>query len=202
MSSAGIMADSCNNRKVLIGGVEVAMPKLVSAKAIAIKDVIASGIKDYFSIKSSGIVSDSELKASQETRQKISDMQENIAFESDEKKKEAMGKKLEGLQLDALMEKVAIQRAAMDKSGSEAFQFLKDRIMENSLDVISIAIGSFDEEGNLILYNKRDLKVKMTVEEGVDCINYILDDLIVTKKKLMSIGQKMSELMTVTNVTP
>jgi len=201
MSNGSIVNNDSMLRKVTIGGVEVAMPKLVSAKAIAIKDVIASGIKDYFAIKSSGIVSDSELKASLETRQKISDMQAEIAFESDDQKKALLNKKLEDLNMEALMEKVAIQRAAMDKSGNDAFQFLKDRIMENSIDVISIAIGKFDDDGNLVPYNKKNLKINMTIEEGADCIECVLDDLLNTKKKFMSIGRKMSELMTVENTT-
>lgn len=181
-------------RTLEVGGAQKPFPKLVAAKTMAIKDIIANKIVEYVSIRSKSKPPALE-EIDKEFDGKISALEEEHAFSTDETQKAGLSVKIHNLKREKMFKKSDIQDAADKLVEDELFAFLKNILLENAVKVTSIALGSFDESGNLVPMDERILASTIDNENLVTSIQYILDDLVATKKKLNGMGEKFGELL-------
>ncbi len=184
-------------RSLMIGGIQKPFPKLVASKAIAIKDVLANKIIEFVAIRAKLRPAEVD-EIDREFDGQVSSLEEEHAFSSDDTQKNGLRVKIDNLKRQKMFKKAAAQDEADKIVENETFIFIRDVLLENAVKVASIAVGSFDDSGTLTPMDEKKLSSVITTEELADVVEFILEDILATKKKLNGIGGKLGELLNVT----
>jgi len=182
------------SRMVYVGDEAVPFPKLVSGKALAIKDIIADLVVKFIEIKKESEKS-ANIAPNQDDIARLNELEEELFITEDEEKKADLKASIDALKLKMSVDQLYKMENAEKEMIGKLKNFVQENLDEGVFNAIAIALGAFDDTGNPIPYPIKDIKTKMTLDQVATVVGYIMEDLLETKKKFTEILGDLTNLM-------